>query len=253
MIFTLISLTAALIVFGFIQAFFLRPLTKVGEYLQHLRLNPNQQISDTSAPILLKECQELKGQLGEYHNALLASQNQLKKSNQQLEHISLSDPTTKIGNQRALDQYWQTSLEMQSLSPKPVAYLMLSCENFRGMVYQYGFQITEELVKQWVARLKEHNSSTPLFRISPDTLVMILVDFDPQRLEQQAHTIIEQLGTKYSEIGIQQPVLFRLGISYVDRKKDSLAMKRLPKQADFALYRAMHSETSRVYIFSEPL
>jgi diguanylate cyclase (GGDEF)-like protein len=236
-IFIVISFLAALIVFGFIQHFFLRPLSKVGQFLHRLKSQPDQPAQDTAPPVILKECQLLKTQLKGYHNALLESQAQLKQTNLQLQQLSLTDHHTGIGNQRALEQVWQRYLEAHSIAPKSMGYLMLDCRNFREIVESRGYKASEQIVKTWVERLQNLHPNFQLFRVGADKLVIMVEQIDKETLDALAQIILQQLQQPDANT-LSETFNFCIGGCFLDTNQSIISMRKMPKQTDFALFRA---------------
>jgi diguanylate cyclase (GGDEF)-like protein len=248
-LFIVISFIAALIVFGFIQQFFLRPLSKVGQFLHRLKSQPDQPAQDTTTPMILRECQLLKTQLESYHNALLESQVQLKQTNLQLQQRALTDHQTGIGNLRALEQVWQRYLEAHSLAPKSMGYLMLDCRNFRDIVESRGYKASEQTVKTWVERLQNLHPHFQLFRVGADKLVIIVEQIDQQTLEALAEIILQQLQ-RPEPMSPREAFSFCIGGCYLNQNQSIISMRKMPKQTDFALFRAKKSPDQPIQILA---
>lgn len=249
--FTLISLLAAFSVFLFVKVIFLSPLKKLTHYLQQLKENPHQSITQFEGPFLLAECQNLRSKLTNYHQALLQAQVQLNHQNHQLWQVSRTDPLTEVGNRRAFDENWQNILDKQAENPSNLAYLIFDCDHFKALNDSYGHQTGDALIKA-AAKTLSHSlpESDPVYRIGGDEFALLIQDKTVEQVKHLAEKCLHDLnGYPYEQLDIKEKVTFSLGISYVNAGQPLENIRLLPRQADIAMYKAKHSPHSKIHFY----
>jgi diguanylate cyclase (GGDEF)-like protein len=128
---------------------------------------------------------------------LIARQNEeLKRSNQFLQKMSLTDPLTGVGNRKALEETLKHYTGLQKRKPKQVVFslLFMDFDNFKYINDLFGHERGDQvLIKATQTINSTMRESDALFRYGGDEFVLVLSDTDREGAEIVAKKLIDFL------------------------------------------------------------
>ncbi len=168
---------------------------------------------------------------------LTEAQAELEKTNRELEHLSLEDPLTKLGNRRrfddSLDREWRRCLRHQ----KPLAILYLDIDDFKPFNDRFGhtlgdrcLQVVGDCLKSTFSRAEDLPA-----RYGGEEFVVLL----PTMTEEEAAARAESLRRTIESTTTLEgwSISVSVGVAAVVPHADLTPLELL-KQADEAMYAA---------------
>lgn len=182
---------------------------------------------------------------------LLTIQNQILAGlYQQVQHLSVIDPLTRVYNRRGFWEIWTREQEPYGERGRCVSLLMIDIDHFKAINDRFGHQ-AGDMVLQSVAALC--NSFTRekdmIMRYGGEEFCILLLDTDLY----QAEIISERIRKRVEELVTSvdsQRVQVTISIGVTSRVVKQQELEQLFTEADRAMYRAKQQGRNRVVSFS---
>lgn len=160
-----------------------------------------------------------------------------KNQEEQIKHLTLSDPLTGLANRHQLNELGNTVLAAIGEGYKSVALLYLDLNRFKSVNDTLGHSVGDELLTHVAARLlKGVRTSDTLARLSGDEFAVLLPNAESNHAIAVAERMLESLN---------QPFLLHGQLVYIDASigiaistSSSLPFSTLLTQADIAMIHA---------------
>lgn len=231
-----------------------RPLDTISGYLRKIKTRPSQVHPVPESSFFLKEFEELKNTLYEYHRDLQRTQSQLDQQNQTVWEQARRDGLTNVFNRRAFDEAWSEAVESYEKFQTKTVFMLFDCDFFKALNDTYGHEVGDEVIKLTATTLQK---SLPIgiatYRIGGDEFAVIIQDCDLERGIKIAENSIHALETApFNSIGIKEKLTFSVGISNT-LEEGTNDIVNLPRQADIAMYKAKESLREKIQCYQDNL
>ncbi|MDG6774050.1 EAL domain-containing protein [Thiomicrorhabdus sp. ZW0627] len=246
----LLALTLPLLFKEFIHT----PLTLLSEYLQRLRATPYKKQKPPKRTFWIKEFEELKNAIYQYHHNLQKTQLELDEQNLIVWEQARRDALTNIYNRRAFDETWNEVMVNFQNEPIPTAFMLFDCDFFKALNDTYGHEVGDKVI-QAAAKVIQQTlpMENPAYRIGGDEFAVILQHRTQEEIEQIAQQCLDALSQyPYQTLGIREKLPFSVGISSIASSHDD-NLGALPRQADIAMYKAKQSHHSKIQVYNQTL
>ncbi len=224
-----------------------RPLESISNYLRLLKSRPKEVHPIPEDSFFLKEFEELKNSLHDYHRDLQETQKQLDKQNQTVWEQARRDGLTNVFNRRAFDEAWAETIENYERFETPTVFILFDCDFFKALNDTYGHDIGDEVIKLSATTLQR---SLPIgiaaYRIGGDEFAVIAQECEAERgLKIAENSLLALEQAPFGSLGIKEKLSFSVGISSTtpDGSND---IANLPRQADMAMYKAKQSVRTKI-------
>jgi diguanylate cyclase (GGDEF)-like protein len=173
---------------------------------------------------------------------------ELKKSQEELKLLAITDPMTKLYNRRYFSEISIELLELAKREKKPLSLIMLDIDKFKAINDTYGHKVGDEAIIALGNLLKEmKRKSDVACRLGGEEFVLLLPNTtydDAKKVAEKIRQRVEENVITYEEgKGLQFTV--SLGVAQVDIEHEDHIEPAL-KRADDALYHAKKSGRNRV-------
>mgnify|MGYP000318386934 CR=1 FL=1 len=227
-----------------------KPLKIISNYLHQLKNNPNEIHPIPQKIFLLKEFEELKKTIHNYHYSLQKAHNDLDQQNQAVWEQARRDVLTNIYNRRAFDEAWNLAVEEYFHYPIPTTFMLFDCDFFKALNDTYGHEIGDQVIKLSALTIQQSLPlDCPVYRIGGDEFAVILQNKTTEETVQIAQRCLNAIEeAPFTSIGIKEHLNFSVGVSSTlpDMSNDIL---HLPKQADIAMYKAKQSLKEKIQCY----
>ena len=231
-----------------------KPLQVISDYLTRLKNAPQKIQPLPEETFFLKEFEQLKNTLHDYHRDLLKAQNELDTQNHKVWEQARRDVLTNIYNRRAFDEAWNETISQHSKNPVPTAFMLFDCDFFKALNDTYGHEVGDEVIKLSAITIQQSLPlDSPVYRIGGDEFAIILVSRTPEETIKVAHQCLNALElAPFNSIGIKEHLTFSVGVSSTlsDLSND---INNLPRQADMAMYKAKQSLKEKIQCYHHSL
>lgn len=161
-----------------------------------------------------------------------------------------TDPLTRLGNRRLLDDKFAEIFEAQRASKKELSIVMIDVDYFKQLNDTLGHQAGDELLEFTGELLKQCLREQDLaIRYGGDEFVLIL----PSVTSEQAYAIAERTIAMFAQRSKLLPVVTRptisAGIASLSQHR-AISAEQLLQMADTALYQAKFTGKGRAIVFS---
>jgi diguanylate cyclase (GGDEF)-like protein/PAS domain S-box-containing protein len=194
-----------------------------------------------------------KGEV-QHYVSLFSDITELKKHQQQLEHLAHFDVLTDLPNRAMLSEFLQHSMEQEQRRESNLAVIYLDLDGFKLINDRHGHKVGDQLLITLAARMKGVlRKGDLLARIGGDEFVAVLVDLD--EINNSETTISRLLEAAASPIVVSElelKVSASLGVSFYPQVQKVDADQVL-RQADQAMYQAKISGKNGYHIFDSEL
>ncbi|VAW46131.1 diguanylate cyclase/phosphodiesterase (GGDEF & EAL domains) with PAS/PAC sensor(s) [hydrothermal vent metagenome] len=252
----LIILTILIIII--FQTLFSGPMQTLSSYVQQLKKNPKKNLPITREIFLIKEFEELKYSIHDYHRDLQTTQQALKTQYKIVWEQARRDPLTNIHNRRAFDEAWNELLASSEYHPSNVSFILFDCDFFKALNDTYGHEVGDDVIRI-SAKIIQKNlpSQYPVFRIGGDEFAVIIKKSPLHESFAIAKKCLKSLKHyNFSGIGIKEKLTFSVGISHLEHQMSKNLrgdLLNLPRQADIAMYKAKQSHQHKIQCYQSQL
>ena len=197
---------------------------------------------------------------GIYDKMIIAQKNeQLKKANEELDRLSMTDTLTTLGNRRYLDTMIRIPLEKYGVHMGPVSLVLLDIDYFKQYNDRYGHPQGDLCLRKVAAVLSEAaEEHSYAVRYGGEEFLLVMFAQTAQRTYETAEkirTTIEELKIPYEQSKgnvISTSVTVSIGISYHPAWRQGL-WETAVSEADQALYAAKYPGRSRTVMQTHEL
>lgn len=171
---------------------------------------------------------------------------ELKRTNQKLEHLATTDPLTGASNRRKFIEQMQSEIARAKRDGTAFSLLALDLDNFKTINDNYGHQfgdvVLRNFVRQCLAAIRPYDH---IARVGGEEFMVLL----PRMLADTASGIAERVRTTIANAsfgidGKHTPVTVSIGVSQYGRDGDTV--DEILSAADKLLYRAKNEGRNRV-------
>jgi diguanylate cyclase len=202
-----------------------------------------------------RDLQKAHKELMQTQDALLVSQEELRKVNAMLNELSVRDGLTGLYNRRHFDAALETELRRAARNLKPISLLMIDVDCFKALNDSYGHQRGDDCLRQIARVLTGHprRGYDVVARYGGEEFVLLLPEADSYAARAVAESIrhavhalqIENHGSTAGEV-----VTVSIGVS-CDNPHRYDESGRFVREADAALYAAKRLGRNRVEVATE--
>lgn len=176
---------------------------------------------------------------GDVQHVLIAMRNftSLKKREQDLLQMALTDPLTALPNRRAYEKQIEQMLDEAKRSGKQVAVLSIDCDNLKEVNDNYGHCVGDLFLQVVVKKIKASIRDTDrLFRWGGDEFVLVLSDIQSkQHVRRIVDRIVQVLAEECTIEGYKLNTLASIGIAIFP--EDGMDEETLFQNANEAMHR----------------
>ncbi len=171
---------------------------------------------------------------------------ELKRTNQKLEHLATTDPLTGASNRRKFIEQMQSEIARAKRDGTAFSLLALDLDNFKTINDNYGHQVGDVVLRNFVRQcLVAIRPYDHIARVGGEEFMVLL----PRMLADTASGIAERVRTTIANAsfgidGKHTPVTVSIGVSQYGRDGDTV--DEILSAADKLLYRAKNEGRNRV-------
>ena len=162
---------------------------------------------------------------------------------QRLEHLAMTDPLTGLGNHYAYQEYLSHAMEKAHCDEDELTLALLDIDDFKMFNDERGHQYGDEVLRDFVALLREADLSDALFRLGSDDFAAIILH--PGKTDLTL--ILEQLC---QEVAHCLPAT-TVSIGTATTTSENFNREQLLTQATAALQEAKKRGRNRVLSFAK--
>jgi diguanylate cyclase (GGDEF)-like protein len=205
-----------------------------------------------------RDLQKAHKELMQAQEALLVSQEELRKVNAMLNELSVRDGLTGLYNRRHFDAALDTELRRAARNLKPISLLMIDVDCFKALNDGYGHQRGDDCLREVARVLEEHprRGYDVVARYGGEEFVLLLPDADAcaalaaaESIRRAVHALkIENHGSTVDNV-----VTVSIGVCCDNPhvEEDEAESGRFVREADTALYAAKRLGRNRVELAAE--
>ncbi len=249
-----IMIMLSLIISMFFNITIYRPLNTISGYLNTLKSHPKDIHPMPQNTFFLKEFEELKNTLHDYHSDLQHTQALLDLQNQTVWDQARRDGLTNVLNRRAFDEAWSESIDGYERYGTPVTFILFDCDFFKALNDTYGHDVGDDVIRLTATTLqKSLPIGIPSYRIGGDEFAVIIQDCEPKKSMKIAEASLAALeSAPFGSLGIKENLTFSVGLSST-RPDGTNDIAKLPRQADIAMYKAKESLRDKIQCYHQSL
>ena len=174
---------------------------------------------------------------------ILQLERSLKKANEEIRQLSITDSLTKVYNRGYLNESLPHEIKRASRFGRPLSVIMCDLDHFKQVNDSYGHEAGDLVLKEFASNIKTciRESVDWVIRVGGEEFMIVL----PETGLDGAHAAAERLRKVVSEMnlnynGHQILVTASFGVASYQpsRHIDMITHEGLMKQADEWLYRA---------------
>lgn len=186
---------------------------------------------------------ELNNELAQTQRDLVKTNRALKRSEQNIKKLMLTDPLTEIPNRRHFDQKIIEEIARSQRHQQPLSYIIADIDHFKSVNDTFGHDVGDKVIRTFAHTIRDAiRSSDFVARIGGEEFVILL----PHTMAEQACHVADKirelfLSVKFDEINHSVSASF--GITQL------LTPDKIPdlmKRADDALYQAKEAGRNTV-------
>lgn len=184
---------------------------------------------------------------------ILAAHEAMRKQNQQLQVLSITDSLTGLYNRNKLDAILSDQLARFERNHRPFSVLMMDIDHFKTFNDNYGHVIGDEiliLVSQAIS--KSIRAVDFAARFGGDEFVVILTETDAASAVITAERIRAQVAINVNAQIKEVSISITLSIGIIQCEIDDETSKNILSRVDSALYKAKNSGRDRIYCEHHP-
>jgi diguanylate cyclase (GGDEF)-like protein/PAS domain S-box-containing protein len=172
---------------------------------------------------------------------------------EELYHLSVTDPLTKLYNRRHFDTQFDIILSDHQKGNKPLCLLLIDIDGFKFINDTYGHPFGDEVLKHIATLLQQLvRRNDYIARLAGDEFAMVLKNTgiqDATRIAYKLHDNINQAQIQLPVGHIQ--IQCSIGVAEAPTHGDSA--QALISAADVALYQSKRAGRNRVQVLSEDI
>ncbi|MGB9521496.1 MAG: GGDEF domain-containing protein, partial [Anaerolineales bacterium] len=170
---------------------------------------------------------------------------ELKRLQQKLETLALTDELTNILNRRGLLEFGKRELAQARRYHLPLSILLFDLDHFKEINDQYGHTVGDSLLHDLIQRISKEIRDSDLFaRYGGEEFVILLPDTASHQALILADRIRQKVAQEPFSISGQQ-IQITISIGIVDYNGEDDLMRLLEK-ADQAMYLAKQNGRNRI-------
>ena len=172
----------------------------------------------------------------------------LKKSQEELKLLSITDPLTKLYNRRYFSEISIKLLELAKRQKQPLSLMILDIDKFKNINDTYGHDVGDEVIISLANLLKKiQRKSDVVCRFGGEEFVLLLPNTDYDDAKKVAEKIRKKVKKSEVLYGKNNSLKFTvsIGVAQVDTTNENSIEPAL-KRADNALYEAKKSGRNMV-------
>ena len=174
---------------------------------------------------------------------------ELRRTNKFLEHISMADPLTGVGNRRSFDQLLDSEWRRASRESSPLCLVLLDLDYFKAFNDTYGHQAGDQCLKEIVNCMRKtlKRPTDSIARYGGEEFAIVLGNTDAAGAESIVRDLlsnIELLGIPHKGSQVSDWVTASAGVAAVIPGKNTTVVD-LIQAADKALYAAKDGGRNR--------
>ena len=177
------------------------------------------------------------------HSALAQANLTLQHSEARSAEASVTDPLTKVGNRRRLEQVLPVETSRADRTGDPLSAVVADLDHFKAVNDTYGHDAGDAVLVAFAAMLRQQTRPTDVVvRLGGEEFVVLMPHTDLERAGLIAERI--RMALECTSIDpLPRPVTGSFGTAQLAAGEDGEALLR---RADRALYVAKHSGRNRV-------
>lgn len=174
----------------------------------------------------------------------------LRKSQEQLQRMALTDPLTGLGNRATFDMSIGQTSARTHRSGTPYSLLMIDLDHFKWFNDSYGHQTGDKVLQMVAEAISSAARDADICcRYGGEEFAVILPDTRAKNAEVLASRIHRQIGRVSRNLSQSRlPITVSIGISSADQQGSHQA-KHLIEEADRALYLAKANGRNRTEVW----
>ncbi|MBQ0784564.1 MAG: EAL domain-containing protein, partial [Amphritea sp.] len=190
----------------------------------------------------------------QHYVSLFSDITELKKHQQELEHLAHFDVLTDLPNRTLLSDFLQRSMAQEQRGESNLAVIYLDLDGFKVINDRHGHKVGDQLLVALAACMKKTlREGDLLARIGGDEFVAVLVDLDDINSSEPIVSRLLEAAASWTVIdGLVIRVSASLGVSFYPQVQQVDAEQVL-RQADQAMYQAKISGKNCYHFFDSEL
>lgn len=229
------------------------------EFTEQIACDAQDEIGETvdafrkMASSLKHHTSHLEAMVAERTTKLEAVSSQLKKSNEELDHLSRTDGLTQIRNRHDLQECLLREANRARRTTQPCGVIMLDIDHFKEVNDQYGHLAGDEVLKAVTSAVAHIlRSEDVLGRWGGEEFLILLPGKNSHVSQQVAEKVREMIAKTKVQINDKTiSVTISLGVALFDPEQ-SRKIENCIHEADQALYLAKKLGRNQVVLY-EPL
>ena len=183
--------------------------------------------------------------------ALFTDVTDLKKHEQQLEHVTNYDLLTSLPNRALLADRLRQAMTLPSLKNRLLAVAYLDLDGFKGINDLHGHDTGDRLLTSLAFNMKcALRKGDTLARLGGDEFVAVMLDLDDAEACTPVLNRLLEAASEHVQVGeFLLNVTASVGVTFYPQKEDVDADSLL-RQADQAMYQAKLAGGHRFHIFN---
>ena len=183
---------------------------------------------------------------------ILKLEKSLKKANEEIRLLSITDPLTGCHNRGYLNERFPQELRRAQRYSHPLSILLADIEYFKKVNDTYGHQAGDEVLKQFSDCINQQVRKKVdwVVRYGGEEFLIILPEtrcLGAHSMAERLRTTIENKVIRFGEENIQITASFGgASVSFEDKRLEDVTMDQLIQMADANLYRSKEKGRNRV-------
>ncbi|MEZ5427326.1 MAG: diguanylate cyclase [Pyrinomonadaceae bacterium] len=178
---------------------------------------------------------------------------ELKKANEELQHLANSDGLTGVGNRRRFEEFLADEWNRAVRSKSEISLILIDIDHFKPFNDTYGHQAGDDCLKRVAAALKNiiKRPADLIARFGGEEFAVVLGGTGrdgARKIAEQAMTNVAELNIPHRGSGTSDRVTISIGVATTLAKME-MTEADLIKAADKALYRAKEDGRNRISFF----
>ncbi|WP_177203438.1 transporter substrate-binding domain-containing diguanylate cyclase [Marinospirillum celere] len=184
----------------------------------------------------------LNRKIRQANSRLFQAEAELRKKNEELEEVSITDKLTGSYNRHHLDRVLNEQAELVRRHQRSLSVVLFDLDFFKAVNDQHGHQLGDEILKKFAVLVKSKTRSSDIFgRWGGEEFLLICPETNSQQACLVAEKIRMALESYEFPAGIQQ----RLSAGVMSLQA-GMTIHQLLSGADYQLYRAKEAGRNQV-------